>query len=173
MVFCGVFTKTRSVVAVAAAVFIVFNFSVSASEAQINPTHGMPAPPPRVRIPEECTRSPVNIIGEIEQGMDEIPDCSTRGRFGRVACCAVATQLSESGCEKVIDTAMRCCRLRFPVWTPSRVVEYACAQAMYQYGISDASEHCWRTRERRLKQVGCVKVPTAKQPERVTARDSF
>ena len=165
MVFLGVFRRTHCVVAIAATLFLVLSFGISRSEAQINPIHGLPPPPPRVGIPEECRKSPENIIGEIEQGMDDIPDCGSKGRIGRAACCAVATKLSESGCGKVLDTAMRCCRLRFPVWMPSSAIDYACTQAMHQYGISDASEHCWRTRERRLNKVGCVKVPTVKQPQ--------
>lgn len=173
MVFSSVCSKARGAVSLAATLFIACSVTISASEAQINPGYGLPPPPPRVRIPEECKKSPENIISEIEEGIDEIPDCGSKGRLGRAACCAVATQLSESGCEKVLDTGMRCCRLRFPLWTPPSVVEYACKQAMHQYGVSDASEHCWRTRERRLKQVGCIKTPTPKQPERVTVQESM
>jgi len=172
MVFWCAFRKAACGVVRAAAVVFALNIGVSISEAQINPIHGLPPTPPPVVIPEECKKTPEDIIEEIEQGIDEIPDCSTRGRLGRVACCTLATQLSESGCERVLDTGMRCCRLRFPSWMPSSAVEYACTQAMYQYGVSDASEHCWRTRERRLKQVGCIKAPVAKKPQVTTADEA-
>lgn len=170
----GSFCRTTSIlVASLVAVCVLSNFGMTSSEAQINPTHGLPKPPPRVPLPAECTQSPANIINEIEQGIDQIPNCGARPRLGRAVCCAAATTLSESGCEKVLDTAMRCCRLRFPLWTPPRMVDYLCNQAMYQYGISDASEHCWRTREKRLEKVGCIRVPSTKRPESAGAEESL
>ncbi len=171
MVFGGVSRKTHYVVACAATFLFVLNVGVSNSQAQINPIHRLPPTPPPVVIPEECKKSPENIITEIEQGIDGIPDCSSKGRFGRVACCAIATQLSEDGCERVLDTAMRCCRLRFPWWMPLSAVEYTCSQAMHQYGINEASEHCWRARGLRLNQVGCKRAPTMKQTQAITADD--
>jgi hypothetical protein len=51
------------------------------------------------------------------------------------------------------------------------MVDYLCNQAMYQYGISDASEHCWRTREKRLEKVGCIRGPSTKRPESTGASE--
>jgi hypothetical protein len=131
----------------------------------INPAHGVPEPPPRVTLPPECDLSPEQVVAQIDQGLHQIPNCDSGPRFGRAVCCAAAKTLSNSGCEKVLDTAMQCCRLRFPVWMPSSLVEYACGQAMYQIGISDVVTYCYSSRDKRLADVGCAKAATPKQAE--------
>jgi hypothetical protein len=165
------------VVASLIAVCVLCNLGITSSEAQIKPFYGTPPPPPpppRVALPPECRKSPENIIQEIEQGIDQIPDCAAERRLlRRKACCTAVKKVSKSGCETVLDTAMRCCRLRFPSWTPSTIVDYACKQAMHQYGISDASEHCWRTREKRLEDVGCTETANVKKPESTGVEESM
>jgi hypothetical protein len=173
MGFFNVARHNTRIIALVTAMCVSGSLGISPSQAQINPIHGLPPAPPPVEIPAECKKSPASIINEIDQGISEIPNCKTKRVLGRAACCAVATQLSESGCERILSTAMNCCRLRFPLWTPPSVIAYTCNQAMRQFGITDAAQYCLKARDDRLNEVGCVKTPPSKRPQSTTAEESF
>jgi hypothetical protein len=162
----GYHSRIRSIFLVAlVAMGVLYPLGSVFSEPVIDPTYGMPRPPTSIPIPEECKKSPEDIIDEINKGIDKIPTCSEKSLIPRPLCCSMAIALSKSGCDKVLDTAMKCCRLRFPVWIPPRAVEFTCQQMMYQLGITEASEYCRKESAERLNQVGCLQPPVVAQDE--------